>query len=105
MSSEKYAKNETDYLASVITNKHPSYVWQMTTNRFWRNSQFPKFSDLKPLITGHARIIYYDVYGKLDSGEFSPFVDPKKNNIISIKEGTFVKSKAEGYGRHLVHNK
>ena len=60
-----------------------------------------KYKDIDPLVTGYARMIFYEVHGKDKNGEFSPFVDPKKNRVLTVREGYFENGVQHGFGRMM----
>jgi hypothetical protein len=46
-------------------------------------------------------MVIYNVYGRVSPSHYTPFFDPKKNALATIREGFFIKGHQNGFGRML----
>ena len=64
------------------------------------NKTFHKLSNIERLITGFARIVYYEVHSfNRQLKKFDPLYNPHFNKIILLEEGKFDKNELYGFGR------
>ena len=67
-----------------------------------RPHDFLKLDNIKHLIDGYARIIYYQVYSyEADQKTYNPFINPRKNRLVQMREGQFKNGLSHGYARTM----
>uniref|UniRef100_A0A7S3CI48 Uncharacterized protein n=1 Tax=Strombidium rassoulzadegani TaxID=1082188 RepID=A0A7S3CI48_9SPIT len=65
-----------------------------------RPTDFQKFEQVSQQMNGFARMIFYQVHAyDSDNASFNPYLNPRKNRIIQMKEGEVKAGSPEGYNR------
>ena len=88
----------------ATTNTSTSYEWERK-NLIYDNKAFPNYRNIKGMINGYARIVYYNVHENPTDTDYTPYKDPWKNEIVTIREGYFNQGLQEGYGRMMGNQK
>ena len=91
----EFAQNQTE--ANSYSNLYKSYKSQPKL----RPHDFLTFDKIAHLLNGYARIVFYQVYSQDGSHNYNPYMNPRRNRIVQMKEGQFKNGKANGYVRTM----